>query len=517
MKFKFTHLFLLLTVLIPLSGCHLFGLDRFIPYTDVIEDDDTFERIEGEGYYKPASYLPISYYDCYTREESTLNNYYEMFSTRTKNYWRSGLDSVGTQRLLVIPVSFRDYYITATGRTENETKTTLENVFFGAKEATSFESVASFYNRTSYGKFKLEGKVSNWFQYPRTAEDLENLSSAATYEIALDAVEWYFKSHPEDRTYFDQNGDGRVDALYLIYSCPPAENGASSNSIFWAYTVYNNTSSLIGNYSWTSYYQLNDNIGYADARVLIHETGHLFGLPDLYNTNGGTITPSGRLDMMDYSIGDHSSLIKMLLSWTRPYVVTGPTRLTLRPFTTSGDVILIPHPNGWNGSMFDEYLLVEYYAPVGFNYPSSYISFYTGDGRYESASMPPKPGVKIYHVDATLGYFHVTSAGSTSFLHEVDKAYRPSDASFWLDLAYSNNSNTHPLYLLLEKSESNRFLTTGGTMDMTSLYLEGDNFGEETYSDFTFYDDTPLNISMDVVDMNNYEVTLDFDFKIINE
>ena len=54
-------------------------------------------------------------------------------------------------------------------------------------------------------------------------------------------------------------------------------------------------------------------------------------------------------------------------------------------------------------------------------------------------------------------------------------------------------------------------------MDMTSLYLEGDNFGEETYSDFTFYDDTPLNISMDVVDMNNYEVTLDFDFKVINE
>lgn len=505
--------FLSLSILfIASSGCHFLGLERFVPYVRLYFDEDNYEEVRGEGYYKPASYSSLPYYDCYSKSWKEITTYDEMFTTRTSAYWRTSLISTNesdqSRTMLVIPINFKDVTFSQSGLSNAKVKTNLQNAFFGKSEATSWESVASFYNRTSYGKFSLTGKVADPFTPSKTCEQLKSSSRAETYNIAKEAVEDYFEEFPQDKAYFDQNNDGRVDALYLIYSADVINPEEDDDSIFWAFTTFQNSGDLIGNFSWTSYFQLNEDIGYTDTHVLVHETGHLFGLPDYYNTNDGKTTPTGRLEMMDYSIGDHSALTKILLNWTRPYVVTGNATMKIRPLTQSGDVILIPHPRGWNGSMFDEYLLIEYYAPTGFNYPSSYISFATPNGQIETASMPRLPGIKIYHVDASLAYFHVTGAGSMNLLHALDDSYIPSDNAYWLDLMYDNNSSTHPFYLLLEHNESNRFLNGGGTFDNSSLFIEGDDFGISTYEDFTFYDGSALNFTISIEDINNFDATI---------
>ncbi len=505
--------FLSLSLLfIASSGCHFLGLERFVPYVRLYFDEDNYEEVQGEGYYKPASYSSLPYYDCYTKSWKEITTYDEMFATRTSAYWRSSLISTNendqSRTMLVIPINFKDKPFSAANVRNQKVITNLENAFFGKSEATSWESVASFYNRTSYGKFSLTGKVADVFTPSKTYEQLKSSSRAETYNIAKEAVEDYFNKFPQDKAYFDQNNDGRVDALYLIYSAPVIDPNQDDDSIFWAFTTFQNSGDLIGNFSWTSYFQLNVDIGYADTHVLVHETGHLFGLPDYYNTNDGLTTPTGRLEMMDYSIGDHSALTKILLNWTRPYVVTGNATIKIRPLTQTGDVILIPHPRGWNGSMFDEYLLIEYYFPSGFNYPSSYISFTNPNGEVETASLPKLPGIKIYHVDASLAYYHVTGAGSMNLLHALDDSYVPNDNAYWLDLMYDNNSFTHPLYLLLEHNESNRFLNGGGTFDNSSLFLEGDDFGSTTFEDFTFYDGSALNFTISIEDINNFDATI---------
>ena len=72
--------------------------------------------------------------------------------------------------------------------------------------------------------------------------------------------------------------------------------------------------------------------------------------------------------MMDFNIIDHNAYSKYALGWIKPYVVTGATTITLKPSATSGQAILLPtSTNGWNGSAFDEYMLLEFYTPTLLN------------------------------------------------------------------------------------------------------------------------------------------------------
>ena len=134
-----------------------------------------------------------------------------------------------------------------------------------------------------------------------------------------------------------------------------------------------------------------------DAHTLIHETGHLLGLEDYYDYDGKMGTAGG-LDMMDNNIGDHTAYSKYSLGWTNPYVVTGDSEITIKPFESSGDMILIK--DDWNHSAMDEYLLIEFYTPTGLN---------AKDAEAKYAGIYPimfqKPGIKVYHIDSRLGYF----------------------------------------------------------------------------------------------------------------
>src|SRR5690606_8294810 len=98
----------------------------------------------------------------------------------------------------------------------------------------------------------------------------------------------------------------------------------------------------------------------------------------------------------DYSIGDHTGYSKMLLDWTRPYVVTDTTEITLRPFYNSGDLILIK--DNWNGTAMDEYLLLEFYSPNGLNAHDSRLT-------NSNPQLMQHAGIKVYHVDARLAYY----------------------------------------------------------------------------------------------------------------
>jgi len=58
--------------------------------------------------------------------------------------------------------------------------------------------------------------------------------------------------------------------------------------------------------------------------------------------------------MMDYTLGDHTGLSKMLLDWARPYALKRSTTIKLRPFSETGDLLVLK--NNWNEKANDEYI-----------------------------------------------------------------------------------------------------------------------------------------------------------------
>ena len=82
---------------------------------------------------------------------------------------------------------------------------------------------------------------------------------------------------------------------------------------------------------------------------------------------------------MDGNIIDHNSFSKFALGWENVQVVSGTTgslSVTLKPAVTdAGQVLLLPSSSGWNGSAFDEYILIEYFTPTDLNYLDSTYAF----------------------------------------------------------------------------------------------------------------------------------------------
>ena len=309
-----------------------------------------------------------------------------------------GLPSTGNSKALVIPVSFVDY------RAPVSMKSDLEKAFFGSSNDTGWESLSSYYYKSSYGKLNITGKVLDVYSTGKTSSYYQRKYLAgedADYEIIKAALEYYDDQINYDE--YDSNKDGYIDSLYIIYTTPIDQ--VNNNTLWWAYT-----------YEYlTSDYEYYDNVevdyycflGYEffyeraasgkrimlNTETVIHETGHLLGLDDYYDYDK-SVGPNGGIgggDMMDFNIGDHNPFSKILLGWVTPIVVTKDTSIELSQFPTSGECLIIL--DKFNNNYFDEYYVVDYYAPT---YLNQLEAGYQG--------LFSEKGIRIYHVDARIDY-----------------------------------------------------------------------------------------------------------------
>jgi M6 family metalloprotease-like protein len=410
------------------------------------------------------------------------------------------LPSTGTQHILVIPVSLTNYAANASEANLQQIRTT----FFGASAETSWESLASYYSKSSFGQLTLTGKVTDWFDCGYSTDELvkkaedEGVSDGydPTWTVLEEAVAWYKKNNSDIADY-DNNKDGILDGVWLVYSAPHCteENGLSED-LFWAYTYWDYdaldlkpsaSDPLAVNYCWASYDFASEGYGANgfDAHTYIHETGHLLGLDDYYvskslaNTNN--YGPMGGIDMMDYNIIDHDAYSKFAFGWEEPYVVSGGCEITLNPAASSGEAILLPTGDGWNGSAFDEYLLLEYYTPTGLNekdataaYPGNGIQGFEGNG------------IRIYHVDARMG--KVNSAGFVAYTDTL-----VSDENYSTVTAHSNSNAynvTNSDFRLIQEldcTKKRNFDTDGDdgypiSADDSSLFRSGNRFAFADYA-----------------------------------
>jgi M6 family metalloprotease-like protein len=402
-----------------------------------------------------------------------------------------GIPSKGNPKLLVIPIAFSNY------PAPSNMTSRLETTLFGNAAVTGFESLQSYYYKSSYGQLFIEGTVLAPYQTNKTAAYYENLylngNDTVDYDIMQDAIEFYDST--TDFSLFDSDSDSYIDAIMLVYTAPVSfDSGAD---LWWAYVYqyYDQQPAKYDDvemnfYMFVGYdfvdelfnFDKNQSIPF-NATTFIHETGHLLGLDDYYDydLNAGPAGGIGGGDMMDYAVGDHNPFSKLLLGWITPEVSNKTSgTFTLKPFESSGEALIIPKL--WQGSYFDEYLIIDFYTPTGLN------SAHAGYNGLFSTS-----GIRIYHISAGLNTYQ-----------NADTVYT---------VYKNNNSDTfHKLIKLIEADGRNDITNTRDS-DYGLPSENSDLFKvNQMLQNYTWNDGTPVDFSLIVNTITASEATFTVTF-----
>ncbi len=164
-------------------------------------------------------------------------------------------------------------------------------------------SVRDYYTDVSHGLFSLHVDVVGPFIGVENTAFYGNSDYGYQY-FAREAVDSAAKY--VDFSDYDNDGDGYIDGLHIIFAGFGEEAGASSDCI-WSHKwnifdapTYNNT--VVDVYSCSP--ELSGHIGndMTHIGVICHELGHVFGAPDYYDTDygssGGEYPGLGKWDIM---------------------------------------------------------------------------------------------------------------------------------------------------------------------------------------------------------------------------
>lgn len=501
-RFSSRHCLFLFTSLIVLSGCSLSS--------------------SGSGTYSYASGTLLE-------KKDVSGIVYHDFYAQSQGSGSDSLLSKGNEKCLVIPIAFSDCPFS------DQRLADLAVAFNGTSEETHYwESVSSFYQKSSFNQLTLSFTVAPVYTVGSTAvnflaksTDINSSKGAVSSTMAL-AINAYKSKTGNSCKDFDVDGNGFIDAVYLIYSCPDYASAKDQNLSdlaeregYWAYTArdssaHADTASPVGrSFTWASYDFMYRGVTErssaessitVDAHTYIHETGHLLGLDDYYSytpseddyTNEAYkyYTPTGGLDMMDLNILDHDAWSKFALGWSKPYVVTSnetfPLTIELEESQLQGDCLLIPaYGEAYNGTAFDEYVMVELYTP-------DHLNALDATNKYASNYKYPQgffiPGVKISHVDARICHYQSRSFDYNIDISKLSQLISASTSSSYYRVGASNTPNRsakegYRLIHLLEANGVNTFANTEFHSKYNDEYFYANNGtlfqGETGRSDFS--------------------------------
>ncbi len=282
----------------------------------------------------------------------------------------------------------------------------------------ALESLSTYYRLNSYGKVSFDFYFS-YYDTGMTCKEAFAYTDNDDSAVSMLYDSFYdFRDHYEgDPHDLDRNGDGYVDMIFFIGGEDPLKTVGDGRGYYIFGAGAAPTESFppdpdkpsIHSYAKLAYDTMLTPLAPGkDAgglRNLIHETGHIFGLVDYYNSGAFGNEPYfdtlGCFDMQSHDYGDWNVFSRFSCGWLEPYVIDGTQeKVTLKLGCSSEvpDAVLIPSGKGWNGTAFDEYILIDVLAPYAANaYDWPYLCV---ERFLEPNDARRGGGVRVYHVDA---------------------------------------------------------------------------------------------------------------------
>ncbi len=351
---------------------------------------------------------------------------------------------VGSPKALVILVEFSD-----TTFSVNDPKAAFEQYLNGTEQTNDFNvlatrnhgSVRQYFSEISNGQFTPQFDIVGPITLPNTngyyAADNGSYKDYRIDEMIRKACEMVDDS--VDFSQYDNDNDGYVDLVYLIYAGYSQANGAPANESIWPKSGTMSGGTYDGKKVYR--YGVNNELNYTPGRqfstnpditkrmngigVFCHEFSHTLGLPDLYPTvvsaqvdnqameywdvmDGGTYVDNG------YTPIDYSPWEKEVMGWEEiPTLANDTAKITLpenEAYKISeenqNEYLIIQNfqNNGWKAKMMGHGLLV-----YRIDYPYSVVNSYDRPN-----NQVGKPAITIVPADSLLitSYNVATSASS---------------------------------------------------------------------------------------------------------
>jgi M6 family metalloprotease-like protein len=333
----------------------------------------------------------------------------------------------GALPLAVLPVSYANAPVAHTGDQ-------MQRHLFGPSSAT-MASVSGYFEAQSFGRFQVTGRLLPTVTLPRTdshytgqrngffgtADRLDEFLLEAL-RLADEGTDWNLYADPADPT--------SVAGLVILAGGVGGQCDSGGRAKIWPHrwTLRGATGSPFRTSSATADGRpiyVNDYVvqganactggGIAPNGVLIHEVGHLLGLPDLYDTSDPLFKgPVGHWDLM--ATGNYSSpetpaglgaVSRWMLGWIQPETMVPadtPLPVTLLPVQSSRRAVHVP----FEGSR--EFYLLEHRRPMDMADQalpgSGMLIWYVDPDRLEASlasnmvnTRPDRPGVAVIQAD----------------------------------------------------------------------------------------------------------------------
>lgn len=289
----------------------------------------------------------------------------------------------GVMRHALVPVAFSDESLQFSA-------SSLRERLYGPGDG-DHASLSSYFDEASLGHFGIEGEALFEITLPQSSADYVGQRRAERFNGVADGLDVFLRAVLDelrgqvDWRAFVGPGETRVPALVLVTAGPGGNCSGDTDHVWphrWHLTGLlgqpyrtaslnaNGDTILIDDYIVQPSEECDGTM--AEVGVIAHETGHLLGLPDLYNTaDFGVTSPVGDWGLMATGNYNRPSSPALPGAWTRtftgwgtviaptPEEYTDRTVVHLPPVQSTGQILRLSLPDD------DEYFLLENRRALG--------------------------------------------------------------------------------------------------------------------------------------------------------
>ena len=393
-------------------------------------------------------------------------------------------------------------------------------------EGSAHGSVYDYYHEASNGQFNLQVDVLGPITADHNMAYYGDDDSQGSWEFGTEVAQKI--AGLADFSEYDNDGDGVVDGMHIIFAGYGEEAGGGSDRIWshqwyvWNAPTYDGIT--FGPYSCSP--ELRGNFGTNLTRigVICHELGHVFGAPDYYDTDyegsGGEYPGLGKWDIMSSGSWNDNGRTPArhgaytatnIYKWTTATTLTDPQTVTITQAGDRHDVYRI------NTSTNGDYFIMENRQKKGFDsyLPGHGLLVYhvhsSANGSSVSNSTHPQ---QLYIVSAIASSdypeggsssYGSIETGATTFPGYNHKDSLTDNSTPWLR-PWSGVENHTPLYFIQENfADSSIFFYFKEMLPVVPTQIEAHYISEHTIKvDFEVIGNYPTTILMSPDPTNFY-------------